>query len=136
MGFSHLLDTSIFSQPIKDRPREKALDRWSKISEDRICTSAICLAELLQGLRERNSAKYWRRYREILEDRYPALPFDAATADTFGFLAADLRRRGNPRPVADLMIAATALQYGLVLATLNTRDFAGIPGLPVEDWNE
>ncbi len=34
------------------------------------------------------------------------------------------------------MIAATALQYGLILATLNTRDFAGIPGLAVEDWNE
>ena len=45
-----------------------------------------------------------------------------------------MRRRGTPRPVLDLMIAATACSHGLVLATLNVRDFTDIPGLIVEDW--
>ncbi len=133
--FSHLLDTSVFSQPIKDHPRESVLDRWSGLREEKLCTSAICLAEMLQGLRYRDSAKYWRRYRELLEDRYQVLPFDAAAAETFSLLAAELRQRGTPRPVVDLMIAATALRRGLILATLNTRDFTGIPGLRIEDWN-
>ena len=135
MTFSHLLDTSVFSQPIKDHPRESVLDRWSGLREEKLCTSAICLAEMLQGLRYRDSAKYWRRYRELLEDRYQVLPFDAAAAETFSLLAAELRQRGTPRPVVDLMIAATALRRGLILATLNTRDFTGIPGLRIEDWN-
>jgi predicted nucleic acid-binding protein len=135
MPLTHLLDTSVLSQPIKDRPLPAVMDRWSALREEALCTSAVCLAEMLQGLRDRDSAKYWRRYRELLERQYPVLPFDAAVADTFSQLAADLRRRGKPRPVVDLMIAATACRHGLALATLNARYFAGIPGLTVEDWS-
>jgi len=135
MTLSHLLDTSVFSQPIKDRPLPGIMDRWSSLREEVLCTSAICLAEILQGLRERESAKYWRRYRTLLENHYPILAFDAAVADTFSALAVEMRRQGKPRPALDLMIAATACRHGLILATLNSRDFIGIPGLAVEDWS-
>ena len=134
MPLSHLLDTSVLSQPIKDKPLPGVMDRWSSLREDALCTSAICLAEILQGLRERESSKYWSRYRELLQGQYPVLPFDASIADTFSLLAADMRRRGKPRPALDLMIAATACRHGLVLATLNARDFTGVPGLVIEDW--
>jgi len=70
----------------------------------------------------------------LLENQYPVLPFDDAVADTFSGLAVDLRRQGKPKPVLDLMIAATACRHGLILATLNARDFVGIPGLVIEDW--
>ena len=135
MALSHLLDTSVLSQPIKDRPLRGVLDRWSELRDDVLCTSAVCLAEILQGLRDRESPKYWRRYRELLENQYPVLPFDEAVADIFASLAVSLRREGKPRPVLDLMIAATACSHGLILVTLNAKDFAGIPGLVVEDWN-
>ena len=134
MTLSHLLDTSVLSQPIKDHPLPTVLNRWSERRDEALCTSAICLAELLQGLHDRESTKYWRRYRELLENQYPVLPFDDTVADTFASLAARLRRQGTPRPVLDLMIAATACRHGLILATLNAKDFAGIPGLVVEDW--
>ena len=92
MPLSHLLDTSVLSQPIKDKPLPGVMGRWSTLPEDALCTSAICLAEILQGLRERESSKYWRRYRELLENQYPVLAFDASVADTFSLLAADTRR--------------------------------------------
>jgi len=135
MALSHLLDTSVLSQPIKDHPLPGVLNRWSDLRDDALCTSAVCLAEILQGLRDRESPKYWRRYRELLKNQYPVLPFDDTVADTFACLAVNLRRQGTPRPVLDLMIAATACRHGLILATLNVRDFVGIPGLVVEDWN-
>lgn len=135
MPLSHLLDTSVLSQPIKDHPLPGVMDRWSALPEAGLCTSAICLAEILQGLRARESAKYWRRYRELLEAQYAVLPFDASVADTYSCLAAIQSRHGRPRPVLDLMIAATACRHGLVLVTLNVRDFAGIPGLDVADWS-
>lgn len=53
-------------------------------------------------------------------------------------LAADLwvsgERGGHPHRDADLIIAATALENGRVLATGNTTHFAWITGLTVEDW--
>jgi len=134
MALSHLLDTTVFSQPIKNHPHPVVMDRWSALRENAICTSALCLAEALEGLRDRASPTYWRRYRELLENQYPVLAFDAAVADTFSELAAHLRRQGKTKPVVDLLIAATACRHGLVLATLNARHFAGIPGLIVEDW--
>lgn len=135
MSLSHLLDTSVLSQPIKDRPLDSVLDRWGALGDQALCTSAICLSELLRGLKERDSEKYWRRYRELLQNRHSVLPFDAAVADTAAELAAELRRRGTLKPALDLMIAATARQHGLIVATLNVRDFAGIPGVAVEDWS-
>lgn len=135
MSLTHLLDTTVFSQPIKDHPAPTVMDRWSALGDACVCTSAICMAELLQGLELRQSAKYWRRYRALLHDRYPALPFDQAVAAVFGQAAASLRNQGQPRPVVDLLIASTAKRHGLIVATLNARHFAGIPGVQVEDWS-
>jgi predicted nucleic acid-binding protein len=135
MKVTHLLDTSVFSQPIKDHPVEQVLERWSRLRDAAVCTSALCLAELLSGLEQRGSKKYWRRYQELLENRYPSLPLDEGVAQVYAVLDAKTRSRGKPRPVVDLLIAATAEHHGLTLATLNSRDFGKIPGLLVEDWS-
>lgn len=135
MSLSHLLDTSVYSQPVKDYPAPGVLDRWSELGEAVVCTSAVCLAELLQGLEQRRSEKYWRRYKELLMGRYPVLPFDDRAAVHFGHLSAELRLAGQTRPVVDLMVAATCIGHGLTVVTLNVRHFAGIPGLKVEDWS-
>ena len=135
MPLSHLLDTSVLSHPIKDRSLDSVLERWSQVGDSVVCTSAICIAELLLGLAGRDSPKYWRRYREILEDRYAVLPFDDGMAKVFGDLSGELRKREEPKPTIDLMIAATAKHHGLVIATPNSKDFAVIPGVAVEDWS-
>lgn len=134
MPLMYLLDTTVFSQPIKDRPQPAAMARWSAVGDSCVCTSAICMAELLQGLEIRQSEKYWRRYRELLEDRYVALPFDQAVASVFGRISAVLQRDGRPRPFVDLLIAATAKRHGLIVATLNVAHFTDVPGVQVEDW--
>jgi predicted nucleic acid-binding protein len=133
--YTYLLDTSVFCQPIKDRPADVALDRWSQVGDDAVCTSALCLAELLQGLESRGSAKYWNRYNELLASRYEGIPFDNAVAPVYAKLHAELKQLGTPKPVVDLMIAATAKTHGLIVATLNCADFNGIPGVAVEDWS-
>ena len=134
MAHTHLLDTSVFSQPIKDRPVETVLSRWDGLGDQAVCTSALCLAELREGLEIRQSRKYWRRFNELLENRYLILPFDESTAATYARLSAELRSLGKPKPTVDLLVAAVAKQHGLILATLNAIDFASIPGLAVESW--
>ena len=83
MVLSHLLGTSVLSQPIKDTPVPGVLKRWSDMGDEALCAGSICLAEVLQGLMERDSTKYWRQYRELLENRYPVLSFDAGVASTY-----------------------------------------------------
>jgi tRNA(fMet)-specific endonuclease VapC len=49
-------------------------------------------------------------------------------------LYAMLRRRGQPSGDADLLIAASALTYGVAVVTNNEEHFQRVPGLQVANW--
>jgi predicted nucleic acid-binding protein len=64
----------------------------------------------------------------------PVLPGDEAVAAIWGRLSAAASRRGRPRPVNDMWIAACCLAYEAPLATLNLKDyedFTEYHGLPI-----
>jgi tRNA(fMet)-specific endonuclease VapC len=61
-----------------------------------------------------------------------ALPFGEAQAHRYGLLAAAVKDRR--RDALDRLIAAHALSLDLTLVTNNEADFAGYPGLRVENW--
>ena len=52
----------------------------------------------------------------------------------YGTLRAGLEKKGRPIGLLDTLIGAHALALGAVLVTNNTREFARVPGLSVEDW--
>jgi tRNA(fMet)-specific endonuclease VapC len=55
------------------------------------------------------------------------------TAEIYGTIKADLEIKGQPIPDNDLWIAATALEYGLSLASRD-QHFQRVPGLSVLPW--
>jgi predicted nucleic acid-binding protein len=63
--------------------------------------------------------------------RKPQLRITVETAETFGTLAAALKKAGKDPDVrvSDLWLAAQAIQRDSRLLTANARDFADIPGL-------
>ena len=64
----------------------------------------------------------------------PVLPGDEAVAAVWGILSAAASRRGRPRPVNDMWIAACCLAYEAPLATLNLKDYEDFTehhGLPI-----
>jgi predicted nucleic acid-binding protein len=132
---SHLLDTSVYCQPIRARPVRSVVERWSKLGDAALCISVLCEAEVLQGLEAKASDTLWDRYRSLLENRLPVLDVGLDVVRTYASLAGPLIRAGKTRPVMDLLIAATAKSSGLVIATLNPRHFDGIAGVAVEDWS-
>ena len=62
------------------------------------------------------------------------LPVTEAVANRFELLRANKKLKKIGR--SDLLIACIALAHGATLVTRNTKDFATIPGLKLENWAE
>lgn len=99
-----------------------------------VALSSIVKAELLAGARKSGRVEANLALLTEFFAPFVSLPFDDLAAEHFGILRADLERSGTPIGAYDLMIAATALAHDLVLVSHNTREFARVPGLRLEDW--
>jgi len=100
-----------------------------------VFTSAISIGELSFGVHSCTDAtmrSMRAAYLRQVESR-PVLDVSMHTAAAFGLLAAAVKQSGkSPRPrYNDLWIAAQAIEHGYVLLTLNTGDFADLPGLRI-----
>ncbi|MEA2899598.1 MAG: tRNA(fMet)-specific endonuclease VapC, partial [Bradyrhizobium sp.] len=62
------------------------------------------------------------------------LPFETEDATHAGDIRAQLESAGMPIGHYDYLIAAQARRRGAALVTLNSREFARVPGLIVTDW--
>lgn len=128
---SFLLDTDTCSEHL--RGRSSVLQRTQQYS-GRLHVSAISVGELYVFALRRRAP---RRRLLVVEDFLASVTIvtaDAATARQFGELHAQMLDQGQPMPVIDLWIAATALVRGLTLVTHNTKDFDSVPGLSLADW--
>ena len=140
MPVTHLLDTSVYSQPIRKKPVQAAMDRWQGVGDTAVVSSIICEAEVLYGIqnekRKNVSTKIEERYAALLKGKCDLLPVDQAVAEAYAEIRAECDKNGSPVADMDLLIAATAKANNLVVATLNTRDFGVIKGITVEDWSQ
>ena len=98
-----------------------------------VFTSVISLGELnfgVQSCADPTERALRAAYLRQVESR-PSLGVSQHTAAAFGVLAAAVKQAGrSPRPrYNDLWIAAQAIEHGYALLTLNTADFADLPGL-------
>jgi predicted nucleic acid-binding protein len=64
------------------------------------------------------------------------LSVNEAIAERWGGLSAKRQLEGRPLPMADGLLAATALETGLTVVTRNARDFAGLGVALVNPWEE
>lgn len=62
------------------------------------------------------------------------IDFDLEAANHAASIRVELEARGTPIGLADLLIAATARRHGCTLVTHNTREFARVPDLLLDDW--
>ena len=100
-----------------------------------VFTSAISIGELSFGVHACADAtvrSVRAAFLRQVESR-PVLEISRHTAAAFGLLAAAVKQSGrSPRPrYNDLWIAAQAIENGYTLLTLNTGDFANLPGLRI-----
>lgn len=131
---SFLLDTNIVSAHLR-RPRG-LLHRFVQHSGG-LHLSAISLAELcVWAHRGSDSGERLEAIDRMLQFEVALLPFERESAKTFGSLKHLLKQQGAVVHDVDLLIASAALSFDLTLVTHNTKHFASIPGLRLEDWLE
>ena len=88
--------------------------------------SPIVLGEIAYGIRLTPAGRKRTNLQKWFEQgitRLRVLPLDAGTAIAWADLLANLKRNGTAMPVKDSLIAASALQHGLTIATRNLQDF-------------
>ena len=97
-----------------------------------ILVSATVLGELLGGFAvgQRQAANRLELAKFIDTPRVTVVPITATTADFYALVYAALRRKGAPIPTNDLWIAASSLEHGAALLTLDEH-FQQIDGLRI-----
>jgi predicted nucleic acid-binding protein len=130
----------VISEPMRPRPSAAVL-RWFEARDPAgLFLSAITLGELVAGIRRLESTARRRALEKWLGDVVVAqfqgriLSFDAGAAWRWGVLVAQAASTGRPRPAIDLQIAAIAAHHGLVRASRNAQDFAGLDLDVVNPW--
>ena len=120
-----LLDTNVVSELRKPRPHGAVVAWIAARREPELFIAAITLAEIQTGIertrrQDRNKAD---RLEEWLDELSATANVVAMTGDDFR-LWARLTDRKSGVLAEDAMIAATALNRGLTVATRNVGDFA------------
>jgi hypothetical protein len=130
---SYLLDTNVLGEIRKKRP-DPAVSAWyAGVDDDELFLSVLVVGEVQQGVtrlrrkdpRQAAVFEVWlKKLQREFADR--VLPVSQEVALEWGRLSA-----GDPLPVVDGLLAATALVHGLTVVTRNVDDFepTGVPVL-------
>ena len=97
-----------------------------------IAISAIVMHELFYGAFKSSRATHNIAVVDSLQ--FHVLEFDREDARQAGAVRALLAAKGTPIGPYDVLIAGQAVARNLVLVTNNTNEFARVPGLHIENW--
>ncbi len=129
----YLLDTNICIYIIKKQP-SSVLKRFEQLSVGAVAMSVVTFGELEYGAAKSNNSAKAHGILQELVNYIPVLPMESAGAQHYANIRAVLEKLGTPIGNNDLWIAAHALALGHTLVSNNTREFARIEGLKLENW--
>jgi tRNA(fMet)-specific endonuclease VapC len=131
---THLLDTDTCIHLL--RGRETTVTRAAEHGPADLAISAITRYELLYGVERCPPA--WRKKEgqkvRMLLDALQLLAFTGETAVIAAKIRASVEAAGKAIGPMDLLIAATALEHELILASGNIAEFERVPGLKAVSW--
>jgi len=121
----YLVDANVLSEPTKQAADSRVVT-WLNANESNLIVDSIIICELRISIlalpRGRNRDRLEQWYETVLET-IDCIPWDATISQQWAALVVHVKRKGETVPLLDGMIAATALQHDLIVATRNTRDF-------------
>ena len=131
MTMRYLLDTNTVSHLIKRHPQ--ATQRLLAVPMHSLGISAITAGELAFGLAKRPEAVALRVAVHEFLRRVDVLPWDAAVAQTYGRLRAQMQSQGIGLSALDMQIAAHAVHVQAILVS-SDQAFGRLTQLKQENW--
>ena len=137
-----LLDTNIPSEMLRPRPDLNVAAWIKRQANETLFLSVVTMGELRRGatlLAEQSPRRI--ELEQMIHNEVPSwfqdriLPVTRTIAERWGVLDGERQLAGRPLNIADGMIAATALEHGLTIATRNVKDFAGLGVALLNPWD-
>lgn len=123
-----LIDTDILIWYLRGHvPAAKFLHDTSGIA-----ASAVTYMELVQGMRSKSELRTLQR--QLREWELPIHPISESISDRASFLV-EQHFLSHSLQLADALIAGTALEHGLKLATGNVKHFEAIDQLDIVEFH-
>jgi predicted nucleic acid-binding protein len=118
-----LADTNVISEFVKSTPDAQVM-RWLA-SVQSLAISAVTLEEAHFGLAWQPNTRKLALFNGLLAQMLTVYAISPSIAKRGGALRGQFQAQGITRSAPDMLIAATAIEHQLVLATRNVRDFMG-----------
>ena len=117
----YLVDTNIISEIMKKTPDNHVYEWFSRLEE--IYFSVITIEETYFGLSRKNLIHKLAWFQQFAADKTIILKITDRISRWSGEKRGELAATGKIVNMADSLIAATAHDHGLILATRNAKDF-------------
>ena len=118
-----LADTNVISEFVKSTSDAQVM-RWLQTVQ-LMAISAITLEEAHFGLAWQPNTRKLALFNALVQSMHMVYPITPVIAQRGGVLRGQFQAQGITRSAPDMLIAATAIEHQLVLATRNVRDFMG-----------
>jgi tRNA(fMet)-specific endonuclease VapC len=130
-----MLDTNILIYFIKNKPPSIAQKINALDDNATLCMSFFTYAELLKGAeRSTQKTRVLNQIAQLTKIIHVQFATNHALCEQYAKQFMLLKEAGTPIGANDLWIASHALAHNAILVTHNTREFARIEGLKLEDW--
>ena len=134
-----LLDTCVLSElrhPNGDAGVRLAVEG---VADEKLFVSIVSVGEIVKGIsllpdgKRKSELHSWV---QTLEHHYAASikPVDLKTSRIWGELTAIAQKKGKTVPMADGLIASTAMRHGLHIMTRNVADFEPTGAMLINPW--
>jgi len=128
----YLLDTNTLIYFFKQQGHVAA--HMQQVPAYEIALASVELFELEYGLLRSTKPQTQKRGMDAACAAHQVFQLDYKSAKAAAWVRYTLEVVGNPIGKVDQLIAGIAMANDLILVTRNTREFARVPGLRLENW--